>query len=137
MGLYKLKFKKYQARAIELVKDKSKVTDLLTKTKTKLQSLIDQNEKLKDFTEQIGTLMRMIQAYYTGSYREFPWKSIVMFAGALLYFVTPFDIIPDFIPALGLTDDISIVLWVMNSFSEDIDRFREWESTSVVILDSE
>ena len=35
----------------------------------------------------------------------------------------------DFIPALGFTDDISIVYWVYTSIQEDIEKFEAWEKT--------
>ena len=37
------------------------------------------------------------------------------------------DFIPDFIPVTGLTDDLGILLWVINHVSEEIDKFILWE----------
>jgi len=37
-----------------------------------------------------------------------------LIAGALLYFISPADFIPDMIPALGYVDDVAIVLMVYN-----------------------
>jgi uncharacterized membrane protein YkvA (DUF1232 family) len=50
-----------------------------------------------------------------------------MVVGALLYFITPLDVIPDLIPALGFTDDAALVLWVYKNIREDIEKFRQWE----------
>lgn len=123
------KFKKYKSRAAELLKDNERVNTLLSKTSNKLKSIIDSNEKLKDFSEKVYTLFRMLKAQFNGDYTAFPWQTLVLIAGAMLYFVTPFDLIPDFIPALGLTDDMAIVLWVYNSLQEDIALFELWENT--------
>ena len=47
---------------------------------------------------------------------------------ALIYFLNPFDLIPDFLPTLGLVDDATLVALVVASISEDLARFREWEA---------
>ena len=52
-----------------------------------------------------------------------PWTSLLSLIGALLYFVMPLDLLPDFAVAIGLLDDAAILGWVLGSVSEDIDRF--------------
>lgn len=38
---------------------------------------------------------------------EIPWMDVLMFAGAIAYFVLPADFIPDAIPGIGFSDDIA------------------------------
>lgn len=40
--------------------------------------------------------------------RSLPWGSIVSLIAALLYGVSPIDLLPDLIPLIGLVDDVSI-----------------------------
>lgn len=43
-------------------------------------------------------------------------------AYALLYFLSPIDIIPDFIPGFGVVDDVIVVCYVLNALFNDIDE---------------
>ena len=45
----------------------------------------------------------------------------------LIYFVSPIDILPDFLPIVGLTDDIALMLWLFSGIKDDIEKFRQWE----------
>ena len=38
---------------------------------------------------------------------EIPWVDVVMFAGAIAYFVLPTDFIPDAVPGIGFSDDLA------------------------------
>jgi uncharacterized membrane protein YkvA (DUF1232 family) len=38
-----------------------------------------------------------------------PWLARFLLGGAIAYFLTPIDLIPDFIPVVGHLDDILIV----------------------------
>src|SRR4029077_12096648 len=44
-----------------------------------------------------------------------PANSILMIVAAVIYFVSPFDLIPDSIPVLGLVDDASVLTFVAGS----------------------
>jgi uncharacterized membrane protein YkvA (DUF1232 family) len=45
-------------------------------------------------------------------------KSIVV--AALLYFITPIDAIPDFIPFFGFLDDIGVIAWTIKYLGKEI-----------------
>jgi len=85
--------------------------------------------------EQVNLLVRMLRSYARGEYKGLPWKSLVRIVAVLIYFVSPLDLVPDFLPILGLTDDIALLLWVVNALGEDIEKFRRWENdrTSIKI----
>ena len=47
--------------------------------------------------------------------------------GALVYFLMPFDALPDFIFAFGLLDDIALIGKVVQMCRRDLQAFRAWE----------
>ena len=73
----------------------------------------------------------MVRAHVTGAYRAFSPVSLLMFVFALVYFITPIDVLPDFIPALGFTDDLTVVLLILKRFSADVEKYRTWEQTNL------
>jgi uncharacterized membrane protein YkvA (DUF1232 family) len=78
-------------------------------------------------SEKVMTLTRMIKSYVSGDYKIIPWASIVKMIAVLLYFVSPIDLIPDFIPVLGLTDDFALIMWLFSSLADDFANFEAWE----------
>jgi uncharacterized membrane protein YkvA (DUF1232 family) len=80
--------------------------------------------------ERITVLGRMLKAYASGQYRVLPWKSLLKIIAAILYFVSPIDVIPDLVPVLGFTDDVALILWVYRSLRDDIDDFLFWENST-------
>jgi uncharacterized membrane protein YkvA (DUF1232 family) len=75
----------------------------------------------------VTSLIRLLNAWARGRYRAVPWRTVSLAIAALLYFVSPLDGVPDFIPALGLVDDVFIVTWVMRAIQKDLEKFRLWE----------
>lgn len=80
--------------------------------------------------DDVTSLVRLLKAWAAGSYRAMPWRSVSVAIAGLLYFVSPIDAMPDFIPALGFLDDVFIVTWVMRAIQKDLDKFRLWEHTA-------
>ena len=64
--------------------------------------------------------------YYLLISREVSVKSKGIICGALGYFILPTDIIPDFIMALGFTDDLAVLLLayktIKSSITPEIER---------------
>ncbi|QHV98843.1 YkvA family protein [Spirosoma endbachense] len=79
------------------------------------------------FREQLGVVTRLLKAYASGDYRQLPWKTLIRMIAVLIYFVSPIDILPDFLPIVGLTDDIALMLWLFSGIKDDIEKFRQWE----------
>ena len=106
--------------------DPEKITDLVVRAREKAAS--NMPESFREIQESVSALFRMLSAYAKGEYSAIPWGSICLVIGSLLYFLAPIDLIPDFIPILGLSDDAALLGWTISQIKADLDRFREWEA---------
>ena len=104
---------------------------LLAQISTRITRINKQDLGLQPIKEKINILIRLIQSYTKGEYRVIPWTVVVSVLASFLYFINPFDLIPDFAPIVGFTDDFSILLWVYNSMQTEIDKFLLWEKTQL------
>lgn len=125
----KERFKKYIQAASKILKDNDRVKKLTNDASAYLKSLVGSNQKVSEVADQVYALVRMLKAQVSGEYTVLPWKSLTMISGALLYFVTPTDFLPDFLPIIGLTDDIAIIIWIYESLKDDVEAFKLWENT--------
>lgn len=127
---------------------KKQVADVVEKTRIKAEAYLRDPEKAKKLLEDAGkkakgfeknlgpmgevwsyltALFRVLKAYIGGRYKDIPWGSIVLVAVALLYFVSPLDIIPDAVAGLGLVDDAAVIGFVASQIKSDLDAFLAWE----------
>ena len=60
----------------------------------------------------------------TGKYKDYDIKKLLVIIGAVIYVVTPFDFLPDFIPP-GLIDDLSIVAWALKEASDELEKYKQ------------
>jgi uncharacterized membrane protein YkvA (DUF1232 family) len=67
----------------------------------------------------------LIKSYVQGKYTKLPVVTLVKITAALLYFVMPFDFVPDFLPLVGFADDLAIVVWVGKAIKEELDEFEK------------
>jgi len=67
----------------------------------------------------------LIKSYVQGNYTKLPVVTLVKITAALLYFVMPFDFIPDFLPLVGFADDLAIVVCVGKAIKEELDEFEK------------
>lgn len=118
-------FKAAKEKAKQIIGDDKKLSQLLDDGQKKAK---EKQEKLKSVWSDFQTLFRLIKAWWRKEYTSVPWKTILYAIAAIFYFVNPFDVVPDFIPALGLLDDLTLITFVINSLKKDIDQFINWES---------
>jgi uncharacterized membrane protein YkvA (DUF1232 family) len=65
--------------------------------------------KLKRVLAEVPFAEDLVAAYYCAFDRDTPRHVQVALIGALAYFILPFDVVPDMMPALGFTDDAAVL----------------------------
>lgn len=80
---------------------------------------------LMQLWDDIKTMTAMLRDYTDGSYRDVPWTTVASITAAVLYFVSPIDLIPDVIPGVGYVDDAAVIAMCVKSFRCDIETYRK------------
>ncbi|MFD1332293.1 YkvA family protein [Methylopila musalis] len=82
--------------------------------------------KAKNLLRSLPFAEDLLAAYYCAMDEETPSSVRLTLLGALAYFITPIDLIPDFVPFVGFTDDASVIAAAIAAVSLNIrDRHRE------------
>jgi uncharacterized membrane protein YkvA (DUF1232 family) len=112
---------KFGKKAKEYSQDKKK-------TKKLLDDAMEKAKKKGPFEaiwENIQLLFGIVKDWISGDYKDVPIGSIIAIIVGLLYFVSPIDIIPDFIPG-GLVDDALVLGLIIKQVKSDLDKYKEW-----------
>ena len=80
---------------------------------------------IKLLNHYIVLFSQLIKAYIQGTYRKLPAIALAKIVAVLIYFISPFDFIPDVLPIIGFTDDLALVLWVGKSIKNELDVFEK------------
>ncbi|QKE27430.1 DUF1232 domain-containing protein [Arcobacter acticola] len=99
------------------------------KGKTKIDEL-DKNPPsvLMKVWNDLKLMINLIIDYVKGDYTNVPWNTIAAITGAIIYFVSPIDVIPDFIPVVGYVDDLTVIKFTLDLVSEDLIKYKQWKN---------
>jgi uncharacterized membrane protein YkvA (DUF1232 family) len=85
-----------------------------------------QGKRFAGLKEDLRLLQGLCVAWWRGEYRAISSQALLAVVGALLYFVTPLDAIPDWLIGVGLIDDLAVLAWVLRTWSDELMAFRAW-----------
>ncbi|RLU04843.1 hypothetical protein CS078_19820 [Pseudomonas prosekii] len=88
----------------------------------------NEGNRLGRLKDDLRLLQSLCLAYWRGEYRGISRKSILTVVAGLMYFLSPLDAIPDFIPVLGMFDDIAVLAWIMKTLDDELNAFRAWRN---------
>lgn len=125
-------FKKSENKATVILNDKTRAGKTI---KDALGKAVSNKGDLEGVWAKLILLFAVSKDYINGSYTEIPKRSIVAILGGLVYFLSPVDVIPDFVPALGFIDDIYILNLVYRQVLKDLEKYKIWKDAQVKIID--
>ena len=81
---------------------------------------------LKRIIKDLKDLYALFVDSIKGRYKLHPAISGIIGAG-LLYFIVPLDLIPDYIPIVGLLDDFAVLSAIITSLQDELATYREFK----------
>jgi uncharacterized membrane protein YkvA (DUF1232 family) len=78
--------------------------------------------------ERLRAVPRLVSATLSGRYRGTTRGQLGMVALAVLYTLSPIDLVPEaFLPLIGLADDALVITWIAGRLLGETDAFLRWE----------
>lgn len=77
-------------------------------------------KKVRRIAAQVGAkvLYPALQLYFLLQSNRVPVKAKTLIIGALGYLILPTDLVPDFIPALGFSDDLTALMMALRTVNK-------------------
>jgi curved DNA-binding protein CbpA len=82
---------------------------------------------LKGILKDLKDLYALFVDSIKGKYKLHP-AAMGIIGGGLLYFIIPLDLIPDYLPVVGLFDDFAVLSAIINSLQDELADFRKFKS---------
>jgi uncharacterized membrane protein YkvA (DUF1232 family) len=105
--------------------DDSDLQDLLAKEEI-LYDRAGSSSALKPLLNQLRLFYALLKDYWNDRYSSIEFKSIAVVAFALIYVLTPLDLVPDAIPVAGWLDDAAVVRLAIKIIGDELERYRLW-----------
>lgn len=102
--------------------DTEKLSSMLKKLKEKMKSL----PMVGSVLANVPTMFKLLNSYLKNEYTDIPRKKLIIIVSALSYLLSPIDLIPDFIPVVGLMDDMAVVSVCIKATKEELEKYLAW-----------
>ena len=113
---------KYIRRAAYLMKNKTRIQEV---TKEAL-GMITSKRKLGQVKGEVLLMIDLIHDAVFGKYKGWSKKNVVLALAALIYLISPIDLVPDFLVGIGFGDDLAVIAWAFAKLSLELKRYVAW-----------
>lgn len=108
--------------AKKLLDDYDKTERFLQRLEKKLTKIPVVGDKLSN----VPIMISLIRSYVKKEYIDIPIGSVIAIISALIYVLSPIDIIPDIVPGAGYADDVAIIAICWKLVESDVDEYKLW-----------
>lgn len=114
----------FTGQAEQLIKDPSKLEELLRQFEAKIKELPVAGDALS----RVPLMISMIRSYITREYTAVSPKVIVTLVAAIIYLLKGKDLIPDDIPVVGYADDIAVFAAAFLIDEPELSAYAQWRA---------
>ena len=93
-----------------------------------IKKLFKRVKVLAKYCNDLCEIFELLRDRVAGVYKETPWKTIAALTGALIYVLSPIDLILDFIPGIGFLDDAIVIGLAIRLALPDLEKYRAWKT---------
>lgn len=116
---------KWMQKANEFLNDKIKLQKLLANVKEYAEK-----KGLSSVKETLLLMYDYLKDIVSGKYKDYDIAKITLIVAALIYVVTPIDIIPDILLG-GLIDDANVLMWALGEANTELEKYKAYKENAV------
>jgi uncharacterized membrane protein YkvA (DUF1232 family) len=120
---------KYEDKAKEYLNNREKTDGLLSKA---IRKANEKKGTLGEAWDKLQLFFELIKSYSNGEYKNVSNNTLITVIGAILYFISPIDLIPDFIVGLGIFDDAAVIGYTLKKVSKELDEYKKWKNLNII-----
>lgn len=113
---------KWMQKANEFLNDKIKLQKLLANVQEYAEK-----KGLSSVKETLLLMYDCLKDIVSGKYKDYDIAKITLIVAALVYVVTPIDIIPDILLG-GLIDDSNVLIWALGEANIELEKYKAYKN---------
>lgn len=126
---YEEGYKKFLSKAKKYIDNPRETNHLLKKTEKKAKA---NKASFTGAWKKFQLLIDLVKSWSSGEYRAISKKSILFIIASILYFISPLDIIPDFLIGLGMVDDAAVIAFAIKQLSNELEKYKSWKQNQPI-----
>ncbi len=92
----------------------------------RVNRLVNSANAERPFVMRMLAAVKLLWAMLREPSFHLEWTTRGTIIAALLYFISPLDVFPDFVPLIGVIDDAFVLSLVVAQLSSEIERFKDY-----------
>ena len=112
-------------QAQELINDPTQMEELIAQIQEKITNLPD---TFQTAAANVPLMIDMVKAYVPQQYTEVSPKVVASLVATFVYLLKRQDLIPDYIPVLGIADDLAVATFAMTLCEPELKAFDAWRN---------